>query len=67
MKQFGTSSVDFDVSIWVDDPFGRSLNQSHLNEAVWFALKDAGITIAYPQLDLHLDRKALETLGPPRE
>ena len=33
MKQFGNSSVDFDVSVWVDDPFRRSLSQSHLNEA----------------------------------
>ncbi len=31
--------------------------------AVWFALKDAGITIAYPQLDLHLDNKALGALS----
>ena len=63
MKQFGDSSVDFDVSVWVDDPFGRSLSQSHLNEAVWFSLKEAGITIAYPQLDLHLDKKALEAVA----
>jgi potassium efflux system protein len=63
MKQFGNSSVDFDVSVWVNDPFGRSLSQSHLNEAVWFGLKEAGITIAYPQLDLHLDNKALGALG----
>ena len=63
MKQFGNSSVDFDVSVWVNDPFRRSLSQSNLNEAVWFALKDAGITIAYPQLDLHLDNKALDVLS----
>lgn len=62
MKQFGTSSVDFDVSVWVDDPFTRSVGQSHLNTAVWFALKEAGITIAYPQLDLHLGQKTLEAM-----
>lgn len=65
MKQFGNSSVDFDVSVWVNDPFRRSLSQSNLNEAIWFALKEAGITIAYPQLDLHLDNTALDaTSGP---
>jgi len=53
MREFGSSSVDFDVSVWVDDPFKKSLTQSNLNEAIWFALKDAGITIAFPQLDLH--------------
>ncbi|NNF05975.1 MAG: mechanosensitive ion channel [Candidatus Eisenbacteria bacterium] len=55
MKQFGTSSVDFDVSVWVDDPFARSKSQSDLNQVVWWALKDAGITIAFPQLDVHYE------------
>ena len=63
LRQFGNSSVDYDVSVWVEDPFGRSLSQSNLNEAVWFALKDAGITIAFPQLDLHLDRQALAAMA----
>ena len=55
MRGFGDSSVNFDVSVWVHDPFARSLSQSDLNRVVWYALKDAGITIAYPQLDLHID------------
>jgi small-conductance mechanosensitive channel len=63
MKQFGSSSVDFDVSVWVQDPWGRSVGQSNLHQAVWFALKDAGITIAFPQLDLHLDQPALEAIS----
>lgn len=29
--------------------------ESALNEAVWYALKEQGITIAFPQLDVHLD------------
>lgn len=64
MKNFGNSSVDFDVSVWVDDPFTRSVGQSHLNTAIWFGLKEAGITIAFPQLDLHLDQKALDVMRP---
>ena len=62
MKQFGSSSVDFDVSVWVDDPWTRSVGKSHLHEAVWFGLKDAGITIAYPQLDLHLGAHTLDAM-----
>jgi small-conductance mechanosensitive channel len=62
MKQFGNSSVDFDVSVWVEDPFARSVSQSNLNEAVWFALKDASITIAFPQLDVHLDDPTLDAI-----
>jgi small-conductance mechanosensitive channel len=62
MKQFGSSSVDFDVSVWVNDPFARAIGLSNLNSAVWFALKNAGITIAFPQLDVHLDQRALEAI-----
>jgi small-conductance mechanosensitive channel len=35
---------------------------TNLNEAVWFALKDAGITIAFPQLDVHLDDPTLDAI-----
>jgi small-conductance mechanosensitive channel len=59
MKQFGSSSVDFDVSVWVDDPFARSVSQSNLNEALWFALKEAQITIAFPQVDVHMKAAAV--------
>ncbi len=62
MKQFGSSSVDFEVSVYVDDPFTRSVGLSHLCTAVWFGLKEAGITIAYPQVDVHLDKPALEAI-----
>ena len=49
-------------SVWVDDPYGRSLNQSHLNEAISFALKEAGVKIAYPQVDLHFDQATLDVV-----
>ena len=65
MREFGSSSVDFDVSVWVNDPFTRSQAQSKLNEAVWFALRAAGVTIAYPQMDLHLDATVVEAIRAP--
>jgi len=34
-----------------------------LNEAEWWPLKDNGITIAYPQLDLHLDQNVVGALA----
>jgi small-conductance mechanosensitive channel len=55
MVEFGDSSVVWDVSIWMRNPWYEQGARSQLNEAIWFALKDAGITIAYPQLDLHVD------------
>ena len=44
------------------DPWrGRQL-LSDLNEAIWWALKQADITIAFPQLDVHLDPLVEESL-----
>lgn len=53
LTEFGDSSVNWSVSIWADDPWGAPILKSQLNEAIWFALQDAGITIAFPQLDVH--------------
>jgi len=62
LDNFGNSSVDFEVSVWIDDPWKIRRCSSHLREAIWFALKEAGITIAFPQLDLHLDEPVVESL-----
>lgn len=59
---FGDSAVNFRVSVWIDDPWTMMRKKSALNETVWWALKEAEITIAFPQLDLHLDPPALEAL-----
>jgi potassium-dependent mechanosensitive channel len=59
---FGNSSVDFEVSVWIEDPWHSQRALSELNEAIWWALKGAGITIAFPQLDLHLDGPVEDSL-----
>jgi len=66
MREFGDSSVNFEVSVWMEDPWHALRARSDLNEAIWWALKDAGITIAFPQLDLHLDpdvTRSIQALG----
>ncbi len=63
MSEFGNSSVNWDVSVWVVGPFARAVKRSLLNEAIWSAFKDAGIIIAFPQLDLHLDEPALDAIS----
>jgi len=55
LKEFGNSSVDFEVSVWVDDPWTTQGGRSELHQAIWWALKEEGVTIAFPQLDVHLD------------
>lgn len=60
---FGSSSVDWEVSVWTDDPWRVRGLKSELHLAIWDALQGAGITIAFPQLDVHLDREVSERLG----
>jgi small-conductance mechanosensitive channel len=55
LTEFGASSVNYRISIWIENPWDSGPVKSTLNEAIWWALKEAGITIAYPQLDVHLD------------
>ncbi len=62
MKEFGSSSVDWEVSVFITNPFGQQQIRSKMNEAIWFALKDAGIVIAFPQLDLHLDAPVVKAM-----
>lgn len=66
MRNFGSSSVDFEVSVWFEDPWKRQQRNSDLHEAIWWALKDAGITIAFPQVDLHLDDEVVDAMRTPR-
>lgn len=51
---FGDSSVNFEILVWVADPWRARALRSDLYERIWWALKDAGITIPYPQRDVHL-------------
>ncbi len=49
LRDFGESSVDFAVEYWVsgiDD--GKNKYASHINFAIWNALKAAGIEMPYP-------------------
>lgn len=58
LLEFGASSVDFEVSVWTQDVWGLRRGQSDLRRALWRALRDAKITIPFPQLDVHLAEAA---------
>jgi len=55
LQEFGSSSVDFGVYVSSEGPWKQRVYMADLRKAVWFAFKDAGITIAFPQLDVHFD------------
>jgi small-conductance mechanosensitive channel len=62
LTDFGDSSVNFEVSVWIEDPWELRRRKSELNQAIWWSLKDAGITIAFPQLDVHFDQPVVDSL-----
>ncbi len=62
LRNFGDSSVDWEVSVWIENPWSAQQRTSDLYEAVWWALKDAGITIAFPQVDVHFDPQVEHSL-----
>jgi small-conductance mechanosensitive channel len=53
LLEFGDSSVVWEASIWANDPWEARVTRSTLNKAIWSVLGDEGITIAFPQLDVH--------------
>jgi small-conductance mechanosensitive channel len=57
LRDFGDSSVDYLVTVWIEDVGNALQRKSELLEAVWRGLKEAEIEIAFPQLDVHVDRK----------
>ena len=65
LLEFNTSSVDWEVSIWTDDPWRQRRLRSVLNEQIWTSLKEAGITISYPQLDVHVKQLSAASAPPP--
>ena len=62
LREFADSSVNFEVSVWIDDPWRQQRHRSMLLDAMWWALKDAGIVIAYPQLDVHFGPSLRDSL-----
>lgn len=62
LLEFGDSAVIWRICLWMDDPWSSDRLRCELNERLWFALKAAGVVIAYPQLDVHVDRVLVEAL-----
>ncbi|MEO8504245.1 MAG: mechanosensitive ion channel domain-containing protein [Acidobacteriota bacterium] len=62
LVEFAGSSVVWEVSVWIDDPWSMRKRRSDMNLALWRALREAKITIAFPQLDVHLDPGVVEVL-----
>lgn len=54
MRGFGDSSLDFELLLWVDDPSLKGLVTHHLLKTIYKDFNEKGITIPFPQRDVHL-------------
>ncbi|MFC1821952.1 mechanosensitive ion channel family protein [Thermodesulfobacteriota bacterium] len=61
LSEFGDSAVNFNIRIWIADPWKSERLHAGLNNAVWWGLKDAGIVIAFPQIDVHFNGPVTKT------
>lgn len=62
---FGASSLDFELRVWIPDVLERLTVRSELNQDIENEFNLAGITIPFPQTDLHLcsvDQEVADTL-----
>lgn len=52
--EFGDSSLNFQLLVWLADPLQRPQTSSELRLSIDQAFREAGIEIPFPQRDLHL-------------
>jgi len=66
MLAFADSGIQLELRIWISDPENGIGNvRTDVNLAIWRSFKAAGITIPYPQRDLHL--KSMPPLHTPKD
>jgi len=66
LMEFGASSVDFELRVYLDYEYGRLTIRDELQRRVVTAFKENGIVIAFPQLDLHV-KSGVDRALPPAE
>ncbi len=59
LKGFASDGLEMELGFWIHDPEQGSSNvRSDLNFAVWRAFRAGGISIPFPQRDVHIARGA---------
>lgn len=61
-KEFGESSLEFEMIFWTKDIFGIENTKSELRKIAYRKLQENDLVIPFPQRDLHI--KGLENLKP---
>ncbi len=56
-REMGESALIFDLYIWINQHSASRLKvKSDLNFSIWYKLKEEGIEIPFPQLDVHIKK-----------
>ncbi len=63
LTAFGDNAVQWEVAVWIDDPWAWRVAASELSQAIWDAFQKLGIVIAFPQLDVHFDAPIEDSIG----
>ncbi|NNG14676.1 MAG: mechanosensitive ion channel, partial [Gammaproteobacteria bacterium] len=59
MLSFGDNGINLELRLWLEDPEeGVGSVKSDINMAIWRGFKEKGITIPYPQRDIHMIDKS---------
>jgi len=66
LKNFGDSSIDMELRIWISDPENGVANvSSAVRVAIWDTFKANDIEIPFPQRDVHIrSQAAIHSTGP---
>ena len=61
LKDFGSSSIDMELRIWIKDPENGTSNvSSNVRVAIWDSFRKYHIQIPFPQRDLHVKQERCE-------
>ena len=69
-RQFGASSLDYELLVWIEDPETRGRVKHNLNSAIYKAFHANGIEIPFSQHDIHIKswpKNAAESMLTPNE
>jgi small-conductance mechanosensitive channel len=59
LMAFGDNGINLELRLWLEDPEeGVGSVKSDINMAIWKGFKEKGITIPYPQRDIHMIDKS---------
>ena len=69
IHDLGESSIDWEVKYWLEDYAKYNDTDALIRQLIWYALRRANVTFAFPTRTLHLERRPPESkvTGPQKE